>query len=437
MILFSGWRLLRESVGGLMDEAVPPELLAQHPRAWSPAQAEGALEAHDLRTRTGRAAHLRRVPPRRPRRHDGGRGARHLRPHGSGAEGGARAAPSSPSTWSPRARRSTAGWWCCDRRPGRAPGRVLRLLPLPRGAPPAPQRAAVSWRPGLRLAVAAGARGGGGGGVVAGPTPAAARTGDRGRRARGLGQPRRHRSTGPSGCRAASARRGRRTARSGTRPRRSPCRRRLAPSRNNPAAAPHRSPAATARAGAPRARGPLGTAAAPQVVTAGPASAARKRRPRRRLRSSPAARAPRPSPRASPAVPADEPRPLPPPRRRPRSPGAARRGRPKPRRPIPSPAPCAWGGPARARAASSAAACPEVIRYPARGAGPGHHRRGGPPVPDLRRRARGGGPRDRVSGGSCSTRRRARHPALPLPAHPPRRRAVWGTRSLRVVFSID
>ncbi|MGG5817171.1 cation diffusion facilitator family transporter [Falsiroseomonas sp. HW251] len=49
-ILFSGWRLMRESLGGLMDEAVPAdtmlrikEIVARH--------AEGALEAHDLRSR--------------------------------------------------------------------------------------------------------------------------------------------------------------------------------------------------------------------------------------------------------------------------------------------------------------------------------------------------------------------------------------------------
>jgi cation diffusion facilitator family transporter len=50
-ILWSGWQLVRESVGGLMDEAVPEKalerirgLIAQH--------AEGAIEAHDLRTRS-------------------------------------------------------------------------------------------------------------------------------------------------------------------------------------------------------------------------------------------------------------------------------------------------------------------------------------------------------------------------------------------------
>jgi cation diffusion facilitator family transporter len=49
-ILFSGWRLMRESVGGLMDEAVPPERLARI-RDLLARNAEGAIEAHDLRTR--------------------------------------------------------------------------------------------------------------------------------------------------------------------------------------------------------------------------------------------------------------------------------------------------------------------------------------------------------------------------------------------------
>jgi cation diffusion facilitator family transporter len=50
MILFSGWRLLRESVGGLMDEAVGQDQLAQI-RSLVSVEASGALEAHDLRTR--------------------------------------------------------------------------------------------------------------------------------------------------------------------------------------------------------------------------------------------------------------------------------------------------------------------------------------------------------------------------------------------------
>ena len=49
-ILFSGWRLMRESVGGLMDEAVAPEALGRI-RALVATHAEGAIEAHDLRTR--------------------------------------------------------------------------------------------------------------------------------------------------------------------------------------------------------------------------------------------------------------------------------------------------------------------------------------------------------------------------------------------------
>jgi cation diffusion facilitator family transporter len=49
-ILVSGWRLMRESIGGLMDEAVPPDLLGRI-RALVAEHAEGAIEAHDLRTR--------------------------------------------------------------------------------------------------------------------------------------------------------------------------------------------------------------------------------------------------------------------------------------------------------------------------------------------------------------------------------------------------
>ncbi|MFC0408714.1 cation diffusion facilitator family transporter [Roseomonas elaeocarpi] len=50
MILFSGYRLLRESIGGLMDEAAPAELQAKI-REQVSTTAVGALEAHDLRTR--------------------------------------------------------------------------------------------------------------------------------------------------------------------------------------------------------------------------------------------------------------------------------------------------------------------------------------------------------------------------------------------------
>lgn len=49
-ILFSGFRLLRESVGGLMDEAVPPATM-ERIRAIVATEAEGAIEAHDLRSR--------------------------------------------------------------------------------------------------------------------------------------------------------------------------------------------------------------------------------------------------------------------------------------------------------------------------------------------------------------------------------------------------
>ena len=49
-ILWSGWRLMKDSVGGLMDEAVPPETLA-HIREIISTNADGAIEAHDLPTR--------------------------------------------------------------------------------------------------------------------------------------------------------------------------------------------------------------------------------------------------------------------------------------------------------------------------------------------------------------------------------------------------
>lgn len=49
-ILWSGWQVVRESVVGLMDVAVDPARLAQI-RDVIAANAEGAIEAHDVRTR--------------------------------------------------------------------------------------------------------------------------------------------------------------------------------------------------------------------------------------------------------------------------------------------------------------------------------------------------------------------------------------------------
>ena len=49
-ILWSGWKVIRESFGGLMDEAVPGPRLAEIRDAIS-RNAEGAIEAHDVRTR--------------------------------------------------------------------------------------------------------------------------------------------------------------------------------------------------------------------------------------------------------------------------------------------------------------------------------------------------------------------------------------------------
>ena len=49
-MLWFGWGLVRQSGGGLMDEAVAPEVLARI-RALISEHAEGPLEAHDLRAR--------------------------------------------------------------------------------------------------------------------------------------------------------------------------------------------------------------------------------------------------------------------------------------------------------------------------------------------------------------------------------------------------
>lgn len=50
-ILGAGYRMLRESVGGLMDEVADPTLLTTLRRIISE-NADGAIEAHDVRTRT-------------------------------------------------------------------------------------------------------------------------------------------------------------------------------------------------------------------------------------------------------------------------------------------------------------------------------------------------------------------------------------------------
>jgi cation diffusion facilitator family transporter len=49
-IVWSGWGLMKESIGGLMDEALPEATLTRV-RDVIAGNAEGAIEAHDLRTR--------------------------------------------------------------------------------------------------------------------------------------------------------------------------------------------------------------------------------------------------------------------------------------------------------------------------------------------------------------------------------------------------
>ena len=50
-ILWTGYGMLRESVGGLMDEVADPAAVAELRRIISD-YADGAIEAHDVRTRT-------------------------------------------------------------------------------------------------------------------------------------------------------------------------------------------------------------------------------------------------------------------------------------------------------------------------------------------------------------------------------------------------
>ncbi len=57
-ILWSGWRVIRDSVGGLMDHAVSADVESEI-RSIISAEATGALEVHDLRTRNaGRAVFI-------------------------------------------------------------------------------------------------------------------------------------------------------------------------------------------------------------------------------------------------------------------------------------------------------------------------------------------------------------------------------------------
>ena len=49
-ILWSGWAMMRDSINGLMDQAASPEMVTKI-RALISRHSEGALEAHDVRTR--------------------------------------------------------------------------------------------------------------------------------------------------------------------------------------------------------------------------------------------------------------------------------------------------------------------------------------------------------------------------------------------------
>ena len=79
-MLWSGWRVIRESLGGLMDEAVPAARLEQI-RGVIALNADGrdrgARRAHPQR----RPRRLHRLPPRRAGADERRRRPRHLRPH--------------------------------------------------------------------------------------------------------------------------------------------------------------------------------------------------------------------------------------------------------------------------------------------------------------------------------------------------------------------
>ena len=72
-VLYSGMHLIGESVGGLMDMA-PSDGTVERIAAILSANGEGALEAHDIRTRQAGPHHLRAVPSGGARQHDRGIG---------------------------------------------------------------------------------------------------------------------------------------------------------------------------------------------------------------------------------------------------------------------------------------------------------------------------------------------------------------------------
>ena len=67
-----GYDLATHSMSQLMDEAASPEIQARIREAIK-ANAGGALQAHDIRTRTAGPADLHRVPPGGAGRHVGAR----------------------------------------------------------------------------------------------------------------------------------------------------------------------------------------------------------------------------------------------------------------------------------------------------------------------------------------------------------------------------
>ena len=76
-ILWAGWRLTRDSISGLMDEAVTAEV-ARSIREVISNNAEGAIQAHDVKTRTAGRVTFIEFHLVVPGRHDGCLFACHL-----------------------------------------------------------------------------------------------------------------------------------------------------------------------------------------------------------------------------------------------------------------------------------------------------------------------------------------------------------------------
>ena len=111
-ILRAGYGMLRESIGGLIDEVADTDAVAEMRRIIS-ANADGAIEAHDVRTRTAgdvTFVEFRLVMPGRMAVEDAHKIYDRIEGHCERAW----AVRSSTFTSSQSGKPSTAVWWCCS-----------------------------------------------------------------------------------------------------------------------------------------------------------------------------------------------------------------------------------------------------------------------------------------------------------------------------------